>query len=95
MIANAWEAGSASTNIEGVECTFQAAIARMAGPGRLLVVSRGGAEAANEGLVKRLGAELRDREIACDCVVVGEGETEEAIGQRVVALCGGARAASS
>jgi len=87
VIANAWESGSASTNIEGADCTFQAAIAQMAGPGRLLIVSRGEPEAAVAALVARRAAELQDRKITCDCLVVRAGEAEEAIGQRVVALC--------
>lgn len=88
VIANAWEPGSPSTNIEGADGTFKAAIAQMAGPGRLVIVSRGEPGAALAALVARRQADLEDRKITCDCVVVGAGEAEEVVGQRVVALCG-------
>ena len=88
------------TNLMGAYYTFNAALPRMKGPGRLLAVSRAPAElggaghaasAASDagvlGLCRALARELAPRKITCNSIVAGRVEPEE-VAQLVVFLCG-------
>ncbi len=117
VIANASASGSSElggdlgraeailhTNFMGAYYTFNAAVPRMKGPGRLVTTRRvatelGGpghaaasaSDAGALGLCRALAVELAPRKITCNSVVSGLVEPEE-VAQLVVFLCSAAAA---
>ena len=88
------------TNRMGVYYTFNAAVPRMKGRGRLLTVRRAPAElggagqaassasdAAVLGLCRALAVDLAPKKITCNAIIAGRVEPEE-VAQLVVFLCG-------
>lgn len=83
------------TNVLGLLATFEAALARMSGPGRLVGVirpSRGGLDhasvAAVEALMGPLAKTLAPRKITCNALAVGVDAEPEEVTPAALLLCG-------
>lgn len=79
---------SFETNVMGAYYTFNAAVSRMQGPGRLFAVCRGAPDLGQLGLCRAVAAQVARNRITCNALVPGVAAVPEEVAELVVLLCG-------